>query len=133
MSAQFRIRIQCTINKTMPQTNQRSKGFTLIEAVVVLVVLSLLISMAYPAVEKVREKYREIEIVRNLETIAEAGLSFIKDHSVDSVNYSMLTEGDYVNDFSSVFGEDYSSLEVIGEGGLLLVVDKNGKVIKLFY
>lgn len=117
----------------MPQTNQSSKGFTLIEAVVVLVVLSLLISMAYPAVEKVREKYREIEIVRNLETIAEAGLSFIKDHSVDSVNYSMLTEGDYVNDFSSVFGEDYSSLEVIGEGGLLLVVDKNGKVIKLFY
>ena len=54
-------------------------GFTLVETFIVSVIVVLLIALAYPALEKVRDKYRERAIVENLEKVAAAGLQYIEE------------------------------------------------------
>ena len=54
-------------------------GFTLVETLIVSVIVVLLIALAYPALEKVRDKYRERAIVENLEKVVVAGLQYIEE------------------------------------------------------
>lgn len=114
--------------------NKLSKAaFTLVELLIVCVIVVLLIALAYPALDKVREKYQERAIVENLEEVAAKGLLYMEEKSVQSVDVPTLSASGYLESLESVAGEDYSGLKVIQEGGHLSVSDENGNKVNFKY
>lgn len=108
-------------------------GFTLVETLIVSVIVVLLIALAYPALEKVRDKYRERAIVENLEKVVAAGLQYIEEKKVQSVDMQTLETMGYIQAPKPVFGENYSGLRVVVEGGVLSVLDKDRNQLSLTY
>lgn len=111
-------------------TSQRN-AFTLVETLIVLVIVVLLAALAYPAMEKIRERYSQRAIIENLDSIALNGLLFLEEKNLSSVDFSTLEASGVLEGIESVAGEDYSSLKILRGGGTIHVLDKNGK--KVYY
>ncbi|HMO15310.1 MAG TPA: DUF1559 domain-containing protein [Pirellulaceae bacterium] len=58
------------------KTNHRHLGFTLVELLVVIAVIGILLAMAFPAVQSIRETARQHTCLRNLREIATGTLNF---------------------------------------------------------
>ena len=108
-------------------------AFTLIETLIVLVIVVLLAAMAYPAMDKIREKYSEREIIENLESIAFAGLLYLEEKGLSSVDLATLEASGSLGKIDPVAGEDYSSLKILREGGTIQVTDKSGRKVDFEY
>ena len=117
----------------MKKRSHTEAGFTLVEIIIVFVIIVLLSALAYPALNKVREKYKEREIVENLEDIVAVGLQYLEEKEVQSVDVPTLTASGYLEPLTSVAGEEYSALKVVEEGGFIFVLDEDGDKVKLEY
>ena len=135
------VSMRCLLHHTQQflinmNTNKRvfsKAGFTLVESIIVIVIVVLLAALAYPALEKVREKYCERSIMENLEKVAAAGCQYIEEKGVQSVDLETLTTAGYLESISPVAGEHYSEIRIIEEGGVISVFDENSNEVSFSY
>ena len=99
---------------------QRSKGFTLVEILIVVVIIGLRAAMAIPTFERVRANSREKTVLNNLRQVASGGNQYLLQYGATSVDYAVLA-GDYFPVIQTVAGETYSGLTVNAGGGVLTV------------
>lgn len=110
---------------------KNSKGFTLVEIMIVVVIIGLLAAMAIPAFNKVREQSREKAITNNLRQIASAGQQYILSEGVSTVTYAMLLNAGYFQPIQTVAQEDYTATTTMirEEGGTISVTSGTMTVV----
>lgn len=90
--------------------NQKKKGFTLVEIMIVVVIIGLLAAMAIPAFQKVRETSQTKAITNNLRQLASAADQYFLEYGETTVLSSSLIGADaYVKTFATVAGETYTA------------------------
>ena len=92
-----------------------TKGFTLVEIMIVVVIIGLLAAMAIPAFSKVRASSRAKAITNNLRQIAGAGQQYLLENGVSQVSESQLVGTDttyYLRPISIVSGETYTNINI---------------------
>lgn len=93
-----------------------TKGFTLVEIMIVVVIIGLLAAMAIPTFAVVRQQSRTKAVGNNLRQLATAASQFMLDKGVTQAAYTDLVGTDtdnYVHTLSPVAGEDYSSILIV--------------------
>lgn len=93
----------------------------------------LLVAMAVPAFNKVRENALEKTIENNLRQIASAGQQRLPETGEEDATYDELVEDGYFEDLLPVQGEDYSELVVTPETTTLSVVTDDGTTITYLF
>lgn len=90
----------------------KSKAFTLVEIMIVVVIIGLLAVLAVPTWQKVRLKSQDKTITNNLRQLNTAAQQYFLERGVPSVNSSELIGTDtdrYVRSIQTVRGETYPS------------------------
>jgi type IV pilus assembly protein PilA len=103
----------------MNRTNKSSKGFTLVEIMIVVVIIGLLAAMAIPAFQKVRASSQDKAVLNNLRQLGSAadqyflekGASFVA--SADLVGSSSTH---YIKQIQTVAAESYDANITQGNG-----------------
>ncbi len=89
--------------------NKSTKGFTLVEIMIVVVIIVLLAAMAVPAFEKVRQTSQSKMIQNNLRQIATAADQHFIESGTTSVAIADLVGDDkYIKKLNIVAGETYT-------------------------
>jgi len=89
--------------------NIRSKGFTLVEIMIVVVIIGLLAAMAIPAFQKVRTSSQEKTLVNDARQIASAAAQYYLEKGITEVPFTVL-----VNTLTSPTERGY--LKQLGSG-----------------
>jgi type IV pilus assembly protein PilA len=91
------------------KTHQRaSKGFTLVEIMIVVVIIGLLAAMAIPAFQKVRQSSQDKAVLNNARQLAAAADQYYLENGVSSVTLSSLVGStNYVKALNLVANETY--------------------------
>lgn len=85
-----------------------SKGFTLVEIMIVVVIIGLLAAMAIPAFQKVRQSSQDKAVLNNARQLSAAADQYFLENGVSSVVSSNLVGSDkYVKAVNTVAGEAY--------------------------
>jgi type IV pilus assembly protein PilA len=94
---------------TYMKTYQRaSKGFTLVEIMIVVVIIGLLAAMAIPAFQKVRQSSQDKAVLNNARQLAAAADQYYLENGVSSVTLSSLVGStNYVKALNLVANETY--------------------------
>ena len=88
--------------------NQSSKGFTLVEIMIVVVIIGLLAAMAIPAFQKVRTSSQDKAVLNNARQLAAAADQYFLENGVSSVTQgSLVGAANYVKALNLVAGETY--------------------------
>ena len=88
--------------------NNSSKGFTLVEIMIVVVIIGLLAAMAIPAFQKVRQSSQDKAVLNNARQLAAAADQYFLENGVSSVSVSNLVgAANYVKALNLVAGESY--------------------------
>ena len=90
----------------------KTKAFTLVEIMIVVVIIGLLAVMAIPAFNKVRQEARDKTVLNNLRQIASGGEQYLLDKGTTKVNYSQLVNDGRFAAIKPVAGEDYGALTI---------------------
>lgn len=97
---------------------KKSKAFTLVEIMVVVVIIGLLATIAVPAFNKVRSTAREKAMINNLRQIASAAQQYLVDNgSTSSVSYNQLVSAGYLKSFTPAADENYAGVTVQDTSG----------------
>lgn len=94
----------------MKSMKNSSKGFTLVEIMIVVVIIGLLAAMAIPAFQKVRQSSQDKAVLNNARQLAAAADQYFLEKGVSSVAFTDLvgTESDkYIKTLNTVAGETY--------------------------
>jgi len=87
-----------------------SKGFTLVEIMIVVVIIGLLAAMAIPAFQKVRASSQDKAVLNNLRQLSSAADQYFLEKGVSTVLYEDLVGGTsthYIKTISTVANETY--------------------------
>ena len=92
----------------MKSANVRTKGFTLVEIMIVVVIIGLLAMMAIPAFNKVRENSQDKTVMNNVRQLSSAADQYFLENGVTTCALSNLVGSDkYVKAINTVAGETY--------------------------
>ena len=85
-----------------------SKGFTLVEIMIVVVIIGLLAAMAIPAFQKVRNDSQDKAITNNMRQLSGGANQFFLENGTQQVNLTKLVGSSaYVKVLSTVANETY--------------------------
>ncbi|MSU46568.1 MAG: prepilin-type N-terminal cleavage/methylation domain-containing protein [Lacunisphaera sp.] len=89
--------------------NTRStKGFTLVEIMIVVVIIGLLAAMAIPAFQKVRQSSQDKAVLNNARQLSAAADRYFLENGVTTVAFTDLVGStNYVKAVNTVAGETY--------------------------
>ncbi len=103
----------------MNRSATSSKGFTLVEIMIVVVIIGLLAAMAIPAFQKVRASSQDKAVLNNLRQLSSAADQYFLEKGVTSVATSVLVGTDttqYLKPIQLVAGESYTDPVAQGKG-----------------
>jgi len=95
--------------KTSPRS---TKGFTLVEIMIVVVIIGLLAAMAVPAFQKVRASSQDKTVANNLRQLVQGAEQYFTEAGVSSVASSSLVgtnSSQFVKTFTTVANETYTA------------------------
>ncbi|HEY4300816.1 MAG TPA: prepilin-type N-terminal cleavage/methylation domain-containing protein [Candidatus Didemnitutus sp.] len=92
------------MNKNIKST----KGFTLVEIMIVVVIIGLLAAMAIPAFQKVRQSSQDKAVLNNARQLSAAADQYFLENGVSTVSLAMLVgSSNYVKAVNTVANETY--------------------------
>lgn len=103
-----------------------SKAFTLVEIMVVVVLIGLLVTLALPAFQKIRQSSQDKAVLNNARQLSAAADQYFLEQGVTTTSLSMLLgPTNYVKSLSTIAGETYpvnfqagGAITVLGVGSL---------------
>jgi type IV pilus assembly protein PilA len=92
----------------MKHTSTTTKGFTLVEIMIVVVIIGLLAAMAIPAFQKVRQSSQDKAVLNNARQLSAASDQYFLENGVSTVAQSSLVgASNYVKSLNLVANETY--------------------------
>ncbi len=93
-----------------------SKGFTLVEIMIVVVIIGLLAAMAIPAFQKVRQASQDKAVLNNARQLSAAADQYYLEYGGSSVpQANLIGATNYVKALNTVAGETYPTQYTQGE------------------
>jgi type IV pilus assembly protein PilA len=112
------------------------QGFTLVEIMVVVFIISLLAAMAIPAFTKVRASARQKAITNNLRQISSAAQQYMLEQGVSQVGETQLagtTTSAFIRPIPTVIGEAYSGLTINTNTTQISVLENDGDATRITF
>ena len=92
----------------MKTVNQSSKGFTLVEIMIVVVIIGLLAAMAIPAFQKVRSSSQDKAVYNNMRQLGAAADQYFLENGTSTVDIAnLIGPNAYVKALNTVANESY--------------------------
>ena len=92
----------------MKHTSTTTKGFTLVEIMIVVVIIGLLAAMAIPAFQKVRQSSQDKAVLNNARQLSAASDQYFLENGVSTVAQgSLVGASNYVKSLNLVANETY--------------------------
>jgi type IV pilus assembly protein PilA len=110
----------------MKITNNNTKGFTLVEIMIVVVIIGLLAAMAIPAFQKVRTNSQDKAVLNNARQLSAGADQYYLENGVSTVTLTdLIGPTTYVKALNSVAKESYpqgfsqgTTITITGVAGL---------------
>jgi len=97
-------------------SSNSSKGFTLVEIMIVVVIIGLLAAMAIPAFQKVRQSSQDKAVLNNARQLSAASDQYFLENGVSTVSRGDLVgSNNYVKSLNLVANETYPGGYTQGE------------------